>query len=93
MYRARVVITLMEAGIPLSKLGSPGLRELLEDNSFRLTDSRHMMDMIPFIPQEQRTRVREEIRGKDISIIIDGTTRLGEVLVLVVRFLDEWTVK
>ena len=86
VYRARVVITLMEAGIPLSKLDCPGLRELLED-------SRHMMDMVPFVLQEQRTRVRNEIQGKDVSLIFDGTTRLGEVLVVILRFLDEWTVK
>ena len=93
VYRAKVVIALMEAGIPLSKLDCPGVRELLEENSFRLTDSRHMMDMIPFILQKQRTQVRDEIQEKDISIIFDGTTRLGEVLVVVDRFLEEWTVK
>ena len=74
-------------------LDSPELRELSEEKGFRLTDSRHMMDMIPFILHERRTRVREEIQGKDIYIIFDGTARLGEALVLIVRFLDEWTVK
>ena len=33
VYRARVVIALMEAGISLSKLDCPGLRELLEENT------------------------------------------------------------
>ena len=84
---------MMEAGIPLSKLDCPGLRDLLEENSFRLTDSRHMMDMMPFILEEQHARVKDEIQGKDISIIFDGTTRLGEVLVVVVRFLEEWAIK
>ena len=93
VYRARVVIALMEAGIPLSKLDCPGPRDLLEENSFRLTDSRHMMDMMPFILQEQHAQVKDEIQGRDISIIFDGTTRLGEVLVVVVRFLEEWTIK
>ena len=93
VYRARVVLTLMEAGIPLSKLDCPGLRELLEENSFRLTDSRHMVDMIPFVLQEQHTWVRNEIQGKDVSLIFDGTTRLGEVLVVILHFLDGWTVK
>ena len=93
VYRARVAIAMMEAGIPLSKLDCPGLRDLLEENSFRLTDSRHMMDMMPFILEEQHARVKDEIQGKDISIIFDGTTRLGEVLVVVVRFLEEWAIK
>lgn len=52
-----------------------------------------MMDMILFVLQEQRTRVRNEIQGKDVSIIFDGTTRLGEVLVVILCFLDEWTVE
>ena len=50
---------------------------------YGLTDSRHMMDMIPIILQKQRTQVRDEIQEKDISIIFDGTTRLREVLVVV----------
>ena len=42
VYRTQVVLTLMEAGIPLSKLDCPGLRALLK-NGYRLTDSRHMI--------------------------------------------------
>ncbi len=49
--------------------------------------------MIPFILQEQRARVRDDIQGKDIFIIFEATTRLGEVLVVIVRFLKEWAVK
>ena len=51
------------------------------------------MNMIPFLFQEELTRVRGEIQGKHVAVVFDGTTRLGEVLVLIVRFLDEWTVK
>ena len=61
------MVTLMETGIPLSKLDCPGLRELLEENSFCLTDSRHMMDMILFILQEECTQVRDEIQGNYVS--------------------------
>ena len=83
---------LMEAEIPLSKLDCPEVRDLLEENGYRHTDSWYMMDMIPFILQEQHSQVRGEIVGKDMSIIFDGSTRLGNVLVVVVRFLEEWTV-
>ncbi len=58
-----------------------------------LTDSRSLMDMIPFILSEERARLRTELSGKFLSIIFDGTTRLGEVLAIVVRFVDGWTVK
>ena len=49
MYRAHVVLAFMESGIPFTKLDSPKLRELLEENAFRLTDSQHLLDMVPFI--------------------------------------------
>ena len=53
VYRNRVVKVVMEAGIPPSKLDCPELRDLLKENGYRLTDSWYMMDMIPFILQEQ----------------------------------------
>ena len=81
VYRARVVLAFMEAGIPLSKLDCPSLRELLEESRFRLTHSRHMLDLVPFVYQEECSRTRSEVLGKCISVIFDGTTRLGEVIV------------
>ena len=93
VYRAKVVFAFMEAGIPLSKLDCPALRELLEDSRFRLTHSRHMMDLVPFVLQEECSRTRGEVVGKFISVIFDGTTRLGEVLVVVLRYIQDWEVK
>lgn len=34
-----------------------------------------------------------EISGKPVSIIFDGTSRLGEALVIVLRFLNNWEIK
>lgn len=34
-----------------------------------------------------------ELQGKKVSIIFDGTTRLGEALVVVVRFIDDFQIK
>ena len=51
------------------------------------------MDLIPFILQEQHAWIMDKIQGKNISIIFDGTTRLVEVLVVVVWFREEWKVK
>ena len=53
VYRARVVLAFMETGIPLSKLDCPALRELLEESRFCLTHSRHTMDLVPFVLQEE----------------------------------------
>ena len=82
----------LRAGVPLSKLKH--FRELLEEGAYRLTDTRHMLDMVPFILNEEKARVKKEIEGKCMSLIFDGTSRLGEVLVMVLRFVDsEWNIK
>ena len=93
MYRARVVMAFMKSGIPLAKLECPELRSLLEENGHRLTDRRHLMDLVPFVLDQERKRIREELKDKYVSIIFDGTTRLGEVLAVVVRFVVDWSVK
>ena len=38
-------------------------------------------------------QIKEEVGGKAVSIIFDGTSRLGETLVIVLRFLDSWEIK
>ena len=91
--RAKVVMTFMRSGIPLSKLDCTDLRNLLEEDGYRLTDARHLLDMVPFIVQQERTLLRSEIQGKYISIVFDGTSRHDEVLAVVVRFVDEWNVQ
>lgn len=92
VYRVKVVTAFLRAGIPLSKLDS--FREILEENAHRLTDRRHMFDLIPFILKEEEARVRKEMTGKYLSVIFDGTSRLGEALVVIVRFVgEEWTLE
>ena len=86
-----MVTAFLRAGVPLSKLDS--FRDLLEENGFALlTDD--VFDLIPFILKEEEARVRKEITGKDLSIIFDGTSRLGEALAVIVRFVgEEWTLE
>ena len=92
VYRAQVVIAFMKSGIPLSKLECPDLRNLLQ-NGYRLTDPRHMLDLVPFVLNQERTRIRSELQGKYLSVVFDGTTRLGEVLAVVMRFINDWKVE
>ena len=42
VYRVKVLMAFMKAGIPLEKLECQALRDLLQDNGYRLTDTRHM---------------------------------------------------
>ena len=49
-----------------------------------------MLDLVPFVLQEY---IKDEIKGKYLSIIYDGTTRLGEVLAIVVRYVKGWDIQ
>ena len=73
IYRVRVIITLMKAGIPIGKLDCVKLRALLEENGYRLTDSRHLLDLVPFILKQEKDLLRSEVKGKKLSMVFDGT--------------------
>ena len=91
VYRIRVVTTFLRAGVPMSKLDI--FRDILEEGAYRLTDKSHMLELVPFILHEERSRIKQEIAGKCISVIFDGTTRLGEVLAVIVRFVCNWKIE
>ena len=92
VYRIKVVRTFLHCGVPLNKISE--FRELLEENALRLTDRRHMSDMVPFILEREKVKIKQEIAQKPLAIIFDGTTRLGEALRIVVRFIDsEWSIQ
>lgn len=87
VYRLKVLKTFLRAAIPLTKLDP--FRYLLEENAVRLTDRRHMSDLIPFLYSQERADIKTEIGERPLSVIFDGTTRLGEALAIVVRFIDD----
>ena len=92
VYRVKVVRSFLRAAVPLSKLDC--FRDLLEENAYRLSDRRHMSDLVPFILKEEQCRIRKEIADKHVAVIFDGTTRLGEALAIVLRFVsDDWTLE
>ena len=91
VFRGKVVSAFLRAGIPLNKVEV--FRKLLEETGYRLTDRRNMHDLIPFIHKQEFERIQGEISGKDVSVVFDGTTRLGEALAIVVRYVDtEWQI-
>ena len=81
VYRVKVVSAFLMAGVPLNKIDC--FRDLLEENALRLTDRRNMHDYISFILSEEESHVRSEIAGKKVSVVDDGTTRLGEALAII----------
>ena len=53
-----------------------------------------MYDYIPFILKQEESVIKEEVAGRNLSVIFDGTSRLGEALAMVVRFIgDDWDIQ
>ena len=78
----------LSAGIPLSKIDD--LRPFLEKHGHRLTSSGHLSELISSILEKEKEKVKSELQSVDeVSIIFDGTTRLGDALAVVIRFIQE----
>ena len=87
VYRVKVLMAFLRAGIALNKIEC--FRSLLEENAYSLGGRRTLSDLIPFVLQEERSLIKQEIQGRDVSVIFDGTTHLGEAMAVVLRFVDE----
>ena len=53
-----------------------------------------MDDYVPFILKEEEGRIHSEIDGQQLPVIFDGTSRLGEALVVLLHFVSSnWSVE
>ena len=92
VFRVRVLKTFLKAGVPLQKMDD--FRELWEEGGYRLTSIPNMRQLTPFVRKEEEEMIKGEISGHNVSVIFDGTTRLGEALAIVVRFITaDWEIK
>ena len=92
VFRVKVLKTFLKSGVPLQKMDV--FRELLEESGYCLTSVPNIRQLIPFVRQEEEETIKGEISGTNISVIFDGTTRLGEALAIVVRFVTaDWDIK
>ena len=91
VFRVQVVCAFLRAGVSLNKLCH--FRDILECNSYKLADLRGMYDLIPFVVDNEQKQIKQEVQGKRISVIFDGTTRRGEAMAIIVRFMDNWSIK
>ena len=91
--RVMAVRSFMKAGVALEKVDC--FRGFLEGNSYRLTGSQHLHELIPYIHHQEVTKVKNDINGKFVSVIFYGTTHVCEAMVIVSRFLfyDEWCIQ
>ena len=49
------------------------------------------VDIVPLIFSQEQAQIKAELNGKDLSVIFDGTTRLGKAMAIVVRFISpDW---
>ena len=80
---------MLMVGVPLSKVDL--FRDLLKEHGYALTNSTNLGQVIPFIHQEELSRIKQEILNQPLSIIFDGTTHVCEAFVVVLRYLtDDW---
>ena len=96
-YRQEVVEEFLKAGIPIGKVD--GLRPLLEKNGYRLPHSAHLGQYVSLIFKQEVERIKKELSlpgedmTRDVSVIFDGSTRQGEAIAIILRFInDDWMI-
>ena len=75
-------------------------RYLLEKNGYRLTGSSNLGQYISLIFKRETERVKRELSlpgsadgTRDVSVIFDGSTRQGEAIAIIFRFInDNWMI-
>ena len=82
-----VITTFLKACVPFNKLNT--FRALLEQNGTCLARRRSLSDLIPFVHQQEVQKISKEIEGKKVLLIFDGTTRMGEAMVILVCFVSD----
>ena len=91
VFQVKTVTAFLKSGVALNKLDC--FRELLEETGFAMSSSQHLRELIPLILEEERSKIRESIKNREISIIYDGTTHIAEALAVLIRYVDdEWKI-
>ena len=92
MFRVKVVKTFLQSGVPLGKIDQ--FRALFEETGYCLTEKRFLFDLIPFILEEEKARTKQSVQGQFLSVIFDGTSHSGEVLAILVCFVNSsWIIE
>lgn len=51
-----------------------------------------MFDLVPFLLEEEEACLKQELQGKQVGVIFDSTTWLGEAMTIILQFVGEpWT--
>lgn len=81
----------IKAGVPINKVEV--FRDVFEEYEYRLVCRRTMTDNVPFIHSQEISLIKNEISQRNIAVIFDETSRLGEELAFVIRFVDNFEIK
>ena len=88
LFRFEIVACVIFGGVPLLKVDI--LRPLLEKYGLRLTYSANLPEIITVVLEKEREKLLSELEGvKKASVTFDGTARMGEALVAIVRFFHK----
>ena len=80
IFHFEIVESFLSSGIPLAKVNVP--RPLLGKHGHRLTSRSHINELIPAVLEKEKDKLKDELQVvKQVSVIFDGTARLGEALI------------
>lgn len=85
MNRYRVAEVFLKSGTPLERVHF--FRPLLERADVAITEGNHLKRYVPLIEQAEFARTKAELEREHVSVFFDGTTRLGEAVNIVVRWV------
>ena len=90
LYRFDLIQSFLTAGIHFSKIDC--LRSFLEKCGHRLTSQSHLEELIPSVLLKEKETLKSEL--SEAKAVFDGSTRFGEALAIIVRFVDsQWNVQ
>ena len=81
LWRFNVVESFLAAGLPMTKIDE--LSGLLKQ---QVGPHTHLKAFIPKVEAYEFRRLRMEIAGQKVTVIFDGTTRLGEAIAVLLRW-------
>lgn len=64
------------------------LRELFERGGYSLTSSSHLRQLIPLLRERELKRLSALTSNRLYSLIFDGATHVGELVIVIVRQID-----
>lgn len=69
------------------------LRDLFEKGGYSLTSSSHLRQLIPLVRERELERLRVLATNRPYSLIFDGATHIGELVIVILRQINSNTLE